>query len=125
MECPSRRAGDVKRLNDRSLLVLLLVGILFYWAATIGLTKRQTAVNAITQAGIPDGYRYFYDFMNGVTNLSAGRWRRPVLDEADLRSYQTFFLVSPKRPLSDHEAKVLTEWVENGGKLVLSFRDEA
>jgi hypothetical protein len=114
----------LRKINDRSILAFLIFGILFYWGASIGLTRRQAAVNAITQTGIPEGYRYFFEFMNRTEGVSAGRWRRPLLDATDLKPDGTFFLVSPKRPLSSHEAKALTDWVRNGGRLVLTFRDE-
>ena len=113
------------KLSDQKMLALLVAGLLLSWIGSTIVTKRENAVNAITEAGIADGYRYFFQFKNKLEVNSASRWRRPILQAADLKGYDSYFLISPKRPLSTHEGEALMEWVKRGGTLIVGFKDQA
>jgi hypothetical protein len=115
----------MSKLSDRRILAILLVGLLLSWLGSTIATKRENSANALTEAGVPDGYRYFFQFKNKLEQHSATRWRRPILKAGDLKSFQSYFLIAPKRPLSAHEGKALIDWVKAGGNLVVSFEDAA
>lgn len=112
------------RGNDRALAGLLIATLFLIWAGNLFVSHRETAQNAITENQLGDGYRVFLDLKNSLLRESATRWRRPLLDKKDFAPFDTYFLLSPKRPLSKRESDFLLDWVRGGGNLVISFETE-
>ena len=106
-------------------LVAFLIGVLLLVVALSFISAgRESQSNRITEAALGDGFRDFFSLRNRIAEGSMVRMRRPLLSEDALAGYDTYFLLSPKRPLSDREEKNLLAWVENGGRLVVSLKDE-
>ena len=114
----------ISRLKDSHLVAFLIGMLLFVFALTFIESARDTKTNRITEAALGDGFRDFYALQNKLADGSMVRMRRPLISAESLASFKTYYLLSPKRSLSDREEKVLIEWVEKGGHLVMSLKDD-
>lgn len=116
----------IRRLaTDTKILVLVFAVLGLMIADSIFTSLSEKARHAVTESSAGHGSKYFFELKNQLRPGSAVGWRRPILDAASLGSFDSFFLLGPRKPLSKREEKLLLEWVKAGGMLVLSFEDEA
>lgn len=119
----------MKRPRDRQLPLLAALIILFplTWALTSWRRAREINSDATSFSVSAAGLGAFFQLAAGRADgiAQAVAWRKPVLKPEGLRAYRTFILPSPKAPLSSKEQGALLSWVRSGGRLIVSFQDEA
>jgi hypothetical protein len=116
-----------KSMKRPSLETILLAGaaalILLSFTNRLVDSVNERAGRAITETPTGNGLRGFVELKNTLAAASVTQWRRALLNSSDLEPFDTYYLLSPKRPLSKREEKLLLDWVKEGGRLVVSFED--
>ena len=112
---------------DRTFLILagfLLAALLLWLSAEVGVGKEQARVPRV-DSNTPSGLRVFTDLKSHLAPRSSLAGRRPILTLEDLKPYSTYFITAPRISPTVRELKLIREWTEAGGNLVLTIEDEA
>ncbi len=109
---------------DRAIIAGGILLLLVMLGQSLLVTRREAARNPTTAADSPSGLSVFYALKERLNPGGATSQRRALFKESDLASYEIYFLLSPKLPPTAREDKLLLDWVEGGGELIVAFHDE-
>jgi len=98
-------------------LILLYKGAEWYQG---GAEQRETTS---VYNNSSDGIHVFFELAQKIKPQSAEPFRK-IFRKEDLDPSATLFILSPRKRIKDWEAKVLQGFVQEGGRLLLSFDDE-
>lgn len=105
------------------IITIIIGAILFsYFQSQTGEKIKRSTVTAYSSSSM--GISLFYRLMNRIKPNSAQLSQKAFYDEKNLQGVETIAILSPHRVISGREAKIVREFVEGGGLLIISFHDE-
>ena len=93
--------------------------ILFLYLYIGSQDVRRNSVSANTKRGY--GLSHFYKQVQRLGQSDVETIRRAILNQQSLDGIDSLFIISPLRKISSFEGKKLRAYVEQGGKLFMSF----
>ncbi|NQW45176.1 MAG: DUF4350 domain-containing protein [Deltaproteobacteria bacterium] len=104
------------------LVLLVFVGYEFISHSSEKQTK-DASVSGLSHSVM--GVSILYEWMNALHADSGKLFQRAYLKSSDLESSGTIAILSPRARISEREAGLLQSFVQKGGKLIVSFHDDA
>ena len=84
--------------------------------------QRKDSVSAYSDNG--KGVSLYGDLLKSLPYGDLNIYRRPLLYYEDLGKVDALAILSPRTPISKKEAETVYQFLENGGKLILSAHDQ-
>ena len=113
-------------LGRRVLLALFIfVAFVFYEAIGHYSEKREKYASVSGLSPSVMGTSIFYEWSNRLQSGSGKQLKHALLQSTDLGNSKTVAILSPRTVVSEREARLLDSFVQKGGRLILSFHDEA
>lgn len=104
-------------------LGLIAFTLLFLWADWYEGTADRRRTSSVYNHS-PLGVHIFYDLARKIRPESVAPYRK-IFRKETLDPSMAVLILSPKKKIKGWEAKILQEFVQGGGRLILSFEDES
>lgn len=105
--------------------ILILIVFIFYEVTQyyVGEQAKLASVSGLGRSVM--GVSIFYEWSNTLEPDSGNFLRHAFLKPHDLGKSKTIAILSPSAVVTDREARLVDEYVRKGGKLLISFHDDA
>lgn len=107
-------------------VVLVIIGAALYLmmgSSQNEVVRRQTfTVYSQTETGLSVFYR-FVQRLKGDEHITT--LKEPIFYLEDIASYNTLLFLAPRGQVTDRQRQNITDYVESGGELLVSFHDDA
>jgi hypothetical protein len=109
----------VSSLETKHKVAIIIAFLLGYWAINHHFSSQHKKKGASSFSRNPNGLFLFKQFFSGIKKMKV--LGEPILNLAQLIEYDVYILVNPQSQFSSRENKILREYVQKGGHLILSF----
>lgn len=108
----------MNRLRNSSLVVIFLMLFILgsYYSSQ---AKKMESVSVLSDQGM--GLSFFNELGAKLHPKAIQYLKKPLLKSDQLSGIDLYIVMSPGRPLSEHESAILASYVTNGGNILLSF----
>ncbi len=107
--------------KNRILAGLIIILVFSFFLLSHFAEEYQKTAGATSFSDASSGIRTFKRLKEKVAPDSVQISRRPSFSLEELKGYDTFMVLDPKMKISPLEAKVIKNYVFEGGRLILSF----
>ncbi len=112
-------------MNRNRWIAFFIILLVIFWLSLGSFVDEHNQMAGSTSfSSASSGVKTFRLLKEKIDAESVDLNKRPTFTDQILKGYDTLMILDPKRPISKLESKIILEFVEKGGQLILSFSSE-